>query len=68
VATPATQAIGVSSAFHRLGVMSPRTDRAFSTPRNRRQPRGLAMYKIYISALAGFLAMCVSATAYALHL
>jgi hypothetical protein len=68
VTAGAAQAIGQSSANHRLGVMSPRTDQAFSPPRNRRQSRGLAMFKIYASAFAGFLAMCASAAAYAVHI
>jgi hypothetical protein len=62
------QAIGISSANHRLDVLSARGDQAFSPPRIRRQSREPNMYKIYMSAVAGFLAMCVSAAAYAVHI
>jgi hypothetical protein len=59
------QAIGLSSAIHRLAVLSPGTDRALLSPhRNRGE---FTVFKIYASAFAGFLAMCASAAAYALH-
>jgi hypothetical protein len=60
--------IGNLSAKHRFAVLSAAADPGFSHPQVFTAPQEeTPMQKTVLSALAGFIAMVISATAYAVH-